>query len=348
MQKSDAELKPIEFVSGPARTRVERVLRQQDRIAAGEMRARDRLLQARRAEYLAQLAELMGGRANVRRYRQLRARLAKTPRGRRIREARKLLDTMGFDHSRGERLRKAYLRDTVKLVDAGRAVTRPSRRLPLDDCSAWVTYMAPYNGFSWSFVWNRSDEPDDPLLIRYLDTADGHIGSSISTRVSGADDDDSLRAEYYTGLNVWHTTLASGVLEAYLAFEFNASPYSGKVTDEFGFSDATFQQWAGARLRVIGTHGDSETLESQILNHVDTAWGEDKSWNKYAFTPRDRHWFFFRTSLGFQQGEAVLVEAGILNVTWFTCNDQSVTTFDDVDLRLERIMVRTCPGPIIL
>jgi hypothetical protein len=344
LEKSALYLKPVDFVRGATRARVERALRQQDKLAATEARDLDRQLQARGAKYRAELTDLMG-RANMRRYRQLRARLADEPRGKRIRDARKLLKAMRFDRARAERLRLDYLRDIRALLDARAVSAKPPRRL--HDCSLWMTYMAPYHGYFWSFVWSRSDEPDDPQLTRYLD-ASGRIGSSIRTRVSGADNDDSLRAEYYTGFNVWHTTQASGVLEVYLAFEFNASPYSGKVTDEFGFSHATFQQWAGARLRVADTQGAAETQESRILNHVDTAWGESKSWDAFAFEPRDRHWFFYRTSLGFQQGQAVLIEGAVFNSTWFIADDQSITTFDDLDLRLERIMVRTCPGPIIL
>jgi hypothetical protein len=43
----------------------------------------------------------------------------------------------------------------------------------------------------------------------------------------------------------------------------------------------------------------------------------------------------------------VLLEAGIMNTTWFECDDESITTADDIELRLDRIMVRSCSaGPI--
>jgi hypothetical protein len=211
-----------------------------------------------------------------------------------------------------------------------------------------VTYVAPYHGYFWSFAWSRSDEADDPVINRYLDTATGHIGSSIRTRLSGADDDDDVYVDYYTSLNVWHTTQGTGVLEAYLAFEFNASPYSGKVTDEYGFSNATFQQWGGARFRVADTQGAFESLEHRVFNYIGTAWGDDETWSDQVFHPRDRHWYYFRTTVGFLQGSAVVLEAGIRNTTWFIADDQSIRTMDDLDLRLDRIMVRSCPGPVIL
>ena len=347
MNKSASYLKPVSLVRDSQRRRVERLLADETRNSIKASKALARELANRRLDYKHQLSDLMG-RSNMRRFRRLRDDSADIPRAKRIRDARRFLESIGFDFQRAERLRQAYLRDTEKLLDRDAVVKPPRRRLPLDECSPWVTYTAPYHGWSWAFAWSRSDEPDDPVLNRYLDSADGHIGSSISVRVSGADDDDSLQADYHTALNVWHTALATGVLEVYLAFEVNATPYSGKVTDEYGFSDATFQQWAGAQLRVADTQGAFEMQETQILNSIGTAWGDDEDWDRYAFKPRDRHWFFFRTSVGFQQGTPILIEGGIFNTTWFTCNDQSIRMADDVDLRLERIMVRTCPGPIIL
>ena len=346
MHESAVYLKPVSFVPERTRRRVERALLAEAKTSADATRQLTRRITDRRSQYKRDLLELMG-RGNMRRYRQLRKETADAPRAKRIREARRFLESAGFDFSRGDRLRATYLRDTQEL--RAPVTTKPPRgRLPLDECSPWVTYMAPYHGWSWAFVWSRSDEPDDPELTRYLDVADGTVGSSVGTRVSGADDDDFLTAEYYTGLNVWHTTLATGILEVYLAFEFNTSPYSGKVTDEFGFSDATYQQWASADLRVSDTQGAFERQDSRMLNHVDTAWGDDQSWSDIVFKPRDRHWYFYRTTVGFQQGTAVLIEAGVYNLAWFTCNDQSIRTLDDLNLRLDRIMVRTCPGPIIL
>jgi hypothetical protein len=38
-----------------------------------------------------------------------------------------------------------------------------------------------------------------------------------------------------------------------------------------------------------------------------------------------------------------VLEAGVRNVTWFQANDMSVTMEDDLDLRLDRTMVRSLP-----
>jgi hypothetical protein len=115
------------------------------------------------------------------------------------------------------------------------------------------------------------------------------------------------------------------------------------VRDEFGFSDATYNQWARARFRVVDPQGPADTQESRIFNIIDTAWADDASWDSYVAAPGDLHWYYFKTAASFAQGSALLVEAGIRNVTWFLSNDESIDTADDLDLRLERIMVRSCP-----
>lgn len=347
MERYGVYLKPVTFLPDSVRRRTQRSLAGLTRREESEMRALGQQVRARRAEYRKALAQLMGS-AGARRYRDLRNELAGEPRSRRLRSSRKLLDEIGFDRAPAARLRATYSADVRKLLSVGDARPAPRHVPPLDECSPWVTYTPPYHGWRWSYVWHRSDEADDPVLARYLDSATGRIGSSIKTRLSGADDDDAVDVEYYTGLSVWHTTLGQGQLEGYIAFEFRTSTYSGQVRDEFGFSDATFSQWAKARLVAVDAQGPTETTHSIVFNYIDVAWGEDKSWDRIVFRPGDIHWYYFRTTAGFEQGRAVILEAGIQNVTWFTANDQSITTADDLDLRLERIMVRTCPGPIIL
>jgi hypothetical protein len=222
VNESNIHLKPVTHVPPSIRRRVERMLVEQQRAAVSENGSVARQLQQRKSDYRRQLADVFG-RSNWRNYRQLRAESSKAPRGRRRRESRKLLDSIGFDRVRAAEVRKEFVRETRRLLTVSDLVVAPPHIPPLDDCSPWVTYTAPYDGYFWSYAWSRSDEADDPMLARYLDTSNGHIGSSIRTRLSGADDDDFVTVDYYTSLNVWHTALATGVLEGYIAFEFNAS-----------------------------------------------------------------------------------------------------------------------------
>ncbi len=303
------------------------------------MRARE--LRALKSGYRRDLAALMGS-TGMRRFRDLRKELSKAPRSKRIRETTSLLDEIGLDRVRAGQLQDPYLDDARKLlaVDDGRFLRPPIGPVK----SPWVSYGPPYGGYFWSYQWDRSDETSDPVLSRHLDPNTGQIGSSIKTQLSGADDDDFLNAHYYTAVNVWHTALATGPLEGYVTFEFNASPYSGQVKDESGFSDATYNQWARARFRVVDSQGVTGIQESRIFNFVGTDWGHGESWNNYVAKPRDLHSYYFRTDESFSQGGLLLVEAGIWNVTWFQSNDESITTSDDLDLRLESLRVRSLPS----
>jgi len=315
-----------------------------DRETVREDRALARTLKALKSEYRRALSALIGP-VGTDRYRALRKKLSKAPRSQRIRESRSLFEEIGFDRVRATRLQKAYVKSARRLlgVDDGRV---SGRRPPVLDTgeSPWITYTAPYGGYFWSFAWDRSDEASDPVLARHLDPVTGRIGSSINARVSGADDDDFLNADYYTALNVWHTALATGPLEGYVALAFRSSTYSGQVTDEYGFSDATYTHWARARLRVVDPQGPQDTQESRIFNFIDTVWGADDSWSNYVAVPNDVHWYYFKTAESFTQGRALLLEAGVWNVTWFISDDESITMADDLDLRLDRIMVRSCPS----
>jgi hypothetical protein len=321
--------------------RTRRQLLDADKEGVRENRARARELRALKSTYRRDLAALMGS-GDMRRYRDLRKKLSRASRSKRIRETTSLLDEIGFDWQRAGRLQNAYLDDARKLlaVDGGR-FPRP----PIGPAkSPWVTYSPPYSGDSWSYQWDRSDEASDPVFARHLDRGTGRIGSSIKTQLSGADDDDFLNAYYYTALNVWHTALATGPLEGYVTFEFNASSYSGQVKDESGFSDATYNQWARARFRVLDSAGVMDAQESRIFSFAGTDWGDGASWNNYVAKPRDLHSYYFRTNESFSQGSLLVVEAGVWNVTWFLSNDESITTSDDLDLRLDSLRVRSLPS----
>jgi hypothetical protein len=39
-----------------------------------------------------------------------------------------------------------------------------------------------------------------------------------------------------------------------------------------------------------------------------------------------------------------VLEAGVWNSTWYFADDMSIKTSNDLDLRLDRIVVRSCPA----
>ena len=340
--KTGARLAPSPWLSEAVRRRALNALAKLDAESVRQSRDVVRQLTVLRSQYRRNLNALMGP-AGVRRYRVLRSELADAPRVQKLRASRALLDSIGFNRERADRLRKQYLAATSKLLRLGDVRIPPGSIVVDDRCTPPVTYTPPYDGFFWSFSWHRSDEASDPVLTRYLDMATGECGSAIQTRLSGADDDDDVEVDFLTALRVWHTAQATGPLEGYIAFEFNTSTYSGSVSDEWGFSSATFSQFALASLRVIGVDGPIDTQESRIFNFIDTDWGDGTSWSNFVSMPRDVHWYYFRTEASFAQGSSLLLEAGVRNMTWYFADDESIKTADDLNLRLDRIVVRPCP-----
>ena len=349
-EKRSAHELDVQLPPGAARAaqrRVQATIKKLDRESTQANDGLRRQLRLLRAKYGGELENLLGSQA-IRDLAAIRRRGAKLSLSQRTRQSLAVLDAVGVDRARIAALRLPSLAAGRDLLSGDVPPIRAPDEGPC--ASPWVTYSAPYGGYFWSFNWRRSSNPDNPDLARYLDLTTGRIGSGIATKVSGAGDDDYLEADYYTSLNVWHTPLATGPLEVYLAFEFTASPYSGKVTDESGFSDAIVSQFARARLFTADAQDpvQRETQESLVYNFIDTVWGDDLSWSRYAFKPGDRHWYYFKTAAAFQRGSQVLLEGGIRHLTWFEVNDQSASTEANLDLRLDRIMVRSCEGEIIL
>ena len=95
---------------------------------------------------------------------------------------------------------------------------------------------------------------------------------------------------------------------------------------------------------MLNTDGVIDLFETRIFNFIDTDWGDGESWNDFVSMPRDIHYYYFRTEATFAQGSSLLLEAGVRNMTWFFANDESIKTADDLNLRLDRILVRSCPS----
>ena len=332
--------------SGAGDAGVRRVGNRRARLDKESARATDairREIKTLQAQCHQELSRLLSPRG-MRELRAIRSARSKLTRSQRIRRALAVLREHGVDRSQILDLRRPYLREVRGLFSKA-TDQDPGPALPLDGCdSPWVTYSAPYAGYVWSYKWDRTSNPQNPVLERYLDTATGRIGSRVETKVSGADDDDTLTAEYYTGLNVWHTPLAAGALEVYLTFEFASSTYSGKVTDEFGFSNVTYSQYAIAQMTAMDSQdpNQADRPESVIYGFAKFLWGEDDDWSKQVASPRDQHSYYFRTAASFERGSSVLLEAGVRHGAWFWANDESISTFANLDLRLDRIMVRSC------
>lgn len=340
-QKSAMQLGSAESGSA-AIPRARRLLLGSDKARQKETAQHLRGIRSLKAEYRESLAKLLGRRGK-RELDEIRSGMTKRTRAHKNRQVRALLDDIGVDYRLIAALQKEYS-DRARALNE--SLTGPLLNTRPDDpfCnSPWVTYTAPFGGYSWSYNWDRSSGPDDPDMDRHLDVATGMVGSEITSRLTDAGDNEHLTAEYYTGLNVRHTALAFGRLEVYLAFEFSASSYSGKVDDEYGFSSATYSQWAKARLTTLGTQtGGPISFDRLMFNMIDTDWGDGASWSNYIAPDRDRHWYRFLTTATFLQGESAFIEGGIQHMSWFVANDESVAMRSNMTMFLERIMVRSC------
>lgn len=204
----------------------------------------------------------------------------------------------------------------------------------------WAFYTPPYDGFFWSFEWNRSDEPDDPILARYLDNNNGQIGSTINTRLKGADDSDFLNAQYATGFQIWHQVQVDGPLEAYIALRVNDIAYSQKFNDEFGWSSFTQSQFTRVELRILGTDEDWEIKIESLYNHFEIPRKViiTKEW---LFPRNDIHSFYFKSDKIYAAGSWVLLNAVVDNYSWFLANDYSIETTNNVNLVMDKVSVRS-------
>jgi hypothetical protein len=207
---------------------------------------------------------------------------------------------------------------------------------------SWVVYSPPYPGSFWSYEWSRSDEPDDPVLTRNLDQSNGQIGSSIHTRLSGADDDDFVNVDYYTAFKLWHQVRETGYLEAYLAFRVTNLNYSRTTSDEWGYSSFMLSQLTRPQLRILAPDETWE-IKTRLLYYI---WEYDQKafpFVEWVFPASDIHWFYFKSDQRYSAGSWVLLEAALQNIAWFKANDYSITEANDVDLRLDRVAVRSIP-----
>ncbi len=287
----------------------------------------------------------MLGADSFREFRALQKKLKNATRTRRLRDSNAFLDELAFDRMRMRGLRYEY-RDAARSVlddiigDLGdiRPPVRPPR------CSPWVEHRAPFAGVFDTPTFTKKGDVGAPTFTHSADEQTGLLRSGIRVRVSGAGDDDQIFAEHEAGFTKLHTTLETGRLDGFMVFEFRErATYEGEISDEWGISDGLRSQGAAARLRVYSLTEPVETLESHIFGETEFHWAEDDNWIRGVGNARDMHWFHFRTANSYPQGAPIVLEAAIWNMAWFKVNDMSIDMTNDLDLRFDKIMVRSCP-----
>ncbi len=313
------------------------------RTKEAEQKSASRKLAALSTAYRKRVVAAIGVEA-FREYRVLKKQLENATRAKRLNTTRKFLDAIPFDRFRLRQLRREYLEAARLLLPDVRADVDGVFEMAPPDASPWVELRAPFNGaFDWT-TYTTQGGVSAPTFTTSANPATGVLRSRIRARVSDAGDDDQMTAEHEAGFTTWHTTLESGRIEGFAVFEFRQrGNHRGEISDEWGFSYGIRSQSAVARLRVYANAGPAETLDSLIFAETEPHWGDQDSWNHVTGNPRDLHWFYFSTTRTYPQGTPLVLEAGIHNLAWFQVDDMSIDMTNDLDLRLEKIMLRSRP-----
>ena len=146
--KTGARLAPSPWLSEVVRRRALNALARFDAESVRRNRDVVRQITVLRSQYRRNLNALIGP-AGVRRYRVLRSELADAPRAQKLRAARALLDSIGFNRERADRLRKQYLAATSKLLRLGDVRIPPGSIVVDDRCTPPVTYT-PTTASLWT------------------------------------------------------------------------------------------------------------------------------------------------------------------------------------------------------
>jgi hypothetical protein len=210
-------------------------------------------------------------------YRALKKRLAAASRSRRMREVDALLARHGVD--------------------------RPARNF--FRCSPWVEYRAPYEGEFFLEHLTYGDTVQPREVQPRVDRSTGVLGSRVYTVVTEAGDDDHFGGTYYSAFRTTHTTLATGVLELHLEFETRALRMWGRLTDEWGWSNAQFLQRASAWIRVISAAHPDEAQYGSIMKAEGISWGEDQRWDVIDTANGQSH--DFRTATSYPKGTHLFI-----------------------------------------
>ena len=307
--------------------RVAAAFKRRDTEAVRSIRSLSRELDALRSDYLARRLTLIGRDGS-----------------------RELNAIAGARLNRAQKLRRAFLKKALALM--GRPL--PAIKHPHDDaCAASpvTMYTPPYGGWYWTLFSDRTPNFREPVVDRYLDTSNGRLGSSITTKILEAGDDDDLYVEYRTGFMFTHTPQIDGVLDVTLTFKFPSFVMSGQVRDEWYASSAMHQQYVRAQLRVTDVQWPSvfEAREYRIGGVAGYSDGDNASWPPTTIiSAAETRTYQFTTGTMFRQGAPVAIEAGITHVTMLAMDDMHGTTDADVDMRLTGITVRSCPPTIVL
>lgn len=259
-------------------------------------------------------------------------------------ESREFLHEIGFNMARASQLRGEYhIRVQKALAEARGRPEEPNylvlpEMVPKDVHNPWAMYEPPYPGWAWAYSWYRTDEPRNPSFARYLNSAAGQLGTYTHTHVSGADDSDWSYVRYRTAMRFWYYLPAAGMAEVWMQMQSIGTPYSGWLSDEWGWSDSACDQESHAYVRVIAP-GPGAPRKSTILDYRRT--GTSANWSNDVVPDGAWRWSHIFSSDAYSGGTWLLLEVGTEEWNNFWSNDVSIHSAMTMRWFLRRVYVRS-------
>lgn len=205
-------------------------------------------------------------------------------------------------------------------------------------------YFPPYSGWGWSYVWQRSDEPDMPTFARFLNHRTGEIGTYSYIQVIGADNSDLAYVRYRVALAQWHR-ISRDTPRIYVNADIDRvnTPYWGSTSDECGISGVSFRQRMCFYARIISPYSTPHTYFSVATPHTSGAGFDhrnlprtlDDRWSSTHFPLRSTR----NVEIGgpFSESDWICIHFGIETYNYFWSNDVTVTSGMDQHYMINRI-----------
>lgn len=205
-------------------------------------------------------------------------------------------------------------------------------------------YFPPYDGWGWSYIWEKSDEPDDPRIRHWSDHTTGWIGTDSIVEVRGADNSDFSYVRYRVALTQWHR-IPRDTPCIYVNADIDQSVGEiwGGTGDECGVSDVSFHQSIRFYARIISPYSTPHTYFSVStpdaigagIEHRNTPGiiVDDWSIRHFPLTPTR----YVELNGHFSEGDWIAIHFGIETYNYFWSNDVSILSLVDQRCWIPRI-----------
>lgn len=259
-------------------------------------------------------------------------------------KSRRFLQDIRFDMTRASQMRNAHKQRLSQVIERHRGKPDDSnylvlpKNVPENIYNPWAVYSPPYAGWAWMNSWWRTDEPDNPHFEIYLDVVTGSIGSKVHINVHGADDNDNCAALQKTGLNFWYQIPVTGLLEVWVKIQAIDTDYTGRFTDEWGWSDATCDQDSSIFLQVKSP-AISAPRYSTVLDYRRT--GTTAQWVNSVAAAGNERWAHLFSTESYAAGTWLLVEVGTQENNYFYSNDVTVRSTIKMHWFLKNVFIRS-------